>query len=201
MLPHLLRERSLRGAARFGANQLRRNFFRCISFETIFTFARIAVRQCQGHAHPARPGSEIGKALHLVMRAGVPKIFRAAQNGRPKTTKPPCGGSSFTSSHLPNWKVWSGRRDSNPRPRPWQGRALPLSYTRIREVAAIARHQRADLCQMPPVNATVWRRNRIGPISARLDRFHGIPGNPRPNRAKSGQAGFPRLQIGPSTAN
>ena len=27
---------------------------------------------------------------------------------------------------------WSGRRDSNPRPRPWQGRALPLSYTRIR---------------------------------------------------------------------
>src|SRR5258706_3348458 len=31
-------------------------------------------------------------------------------------------------------KIWSGRRDSNPRPRPWQGRALPLSYTRIREV-------------------------------------------------------------------
>jgi hypothetical protein len=31
-------------------------------------------------------------------------------------------------------KIWSGRRDSNPRPRPWQGRALPLSYTRIREI-------------------------------------------------------------------
>src|SRR4029453_3194313 len=28
-------------------------------------------------------------------------------------------------------EVWSGRRDSNPRPRPWQGRALPLSYTRV----------------------------------------------------------------------
>ena len=27
-------------------------------------------------------------------------------------------------------EVWSGRRDSNPRPRPWQGRALPLSYAR-----------------------------------------------------------------------
>ena len=27
-------------------------------------------------------------------------------------------------------KVWSGRRDSNPRPQPWQGCALPLSYTR-----------------------------------------------------------------------
>jgi hypothetical protein len=31
-------------------------------------------------------------------------------------------------------KSWSGRRDSNPRPRPWQGRALPLSYTRIRAI-------------------------------------------------------------------
>ncbi len=31
---------------------------------------------------------------------------------------------------------WSGRRDSNPRPQPWQGCALPLSYTRIRGTAA-----------------------------------------------------------------
>ena len=28
-------------------------------------------------------------------------------------------------------KIWSGRRDSNPRPQPWQGCALPLSYARI----------------------------------------------------------------------
>src|SRR5690606_11201634 len=28
---------------------------------------------------------------------------------------------------------WSGRRDSNPRPQPWQGCALPLSYTRSRQ--------------------------------------------------------------------
>ena len=27
-------------------------------------------------------------------------------------------------------KKWSGRRDSNPRPSPWQGDALPLSYAR-----------------------------------------------------------------------
>ena len=27
-------------------------------------------------------------------------------------------------------KFWSGRRDSNPRPQPWQGCALPLSYAR-----------------------------------------------------------------------
>ena len=28
-------------------------------------------------------------------------------------------------------KIWSGRWDSNPRPQPWQGCALPLSYARI----------------------------------------------------------------------
>jgi hypothetical protein len=26
--------------------------------------------------------------------------------------------------------IWSGRRDLNPRPSPWQGDALPLSYSR-----------------------------------------------------------------------
>ena len=31
------------------------------------------------------------------------------------------------------FKNWSGRRDLNPRPQPWQGCALPLSYTRIRK--------------------------------------------------------------------
>ncbi len=28
-------------------------------------------------------------------------------------------------------KLWSGRRDLNPRLRPWQGRTLPLSYSRF----------------------------------------------------------------------
>ena len=27
-------------------------------------------------------------------------------------------------------KVWSGKRELNPRLRPWQGRTLPLSYSR-----------------------------------------------------------------------
>ncbi len=27
--------------------------------------------------------------------------------------------------------IWSGRRDSNPRPSPWQGDALPLSHFRM----------------------------------------------------------------------
>ena len=31
----------------------------------------------------------------------------------------------------PGKKLWSGKRDSNPRLRPWQGRTLPLSYSRL----------------------------------------------------------------------
>ena len=31
-------------------------------------------------------------------------------------------------------KIWSGRRDSNPRHQPWQGCTLPLSYSRSTEI-------------------------------------------------------------------
>ena len=30
--------------------------------------------------------------------------------------------------------IWSGRRESNPRPQPWQGCALPLSYARSLDI-------------------------------------------------------------------
>ena len=36
--------------------------------------------------------------------------------------------SSFTPHPSKNW---SGRRDLNSRPSPWQGDALPLSYSRV----------------------------------------------------------------------
>jgi hypothetical protein len=37
-------------------------------------------------------------------------------------------------------KFWSGKRDSNSRPQPWQGCALPLSYSRRRGVIVTARY-------------------------------------------------------------
>ena len=42
------------------------------------------------------------------------------------------------------WEIWSGRRDSNPRPQPWQGCALPLSYTRSRGTEAASRAYMAE---------------------------------------------------------
>ena len=42
---------------------------------------------------------------------------------------------------------WSGKRGLNPRPQPWQGCALPLSYSRY---AAAIRHQRQPVCRSSP---------------------------------------------------
>src|SRR5687768_6029235 len=39
---------------------------------------------------------------------------------------------------------WSGKRDSNPRLRPWQGRTLPLSYSRPRRNLSVPRRFAAN---------------------------------------------------------
>ena len=56
------------------------------------------------------------------------------------------------------WKIWSGRRDSNPRPQPWQGYALPAE-PRPQYVGGDARIRTGDkgfagLC------LTTWPRRR-----------------------------------------
>ena len=46
--------------------------------------------------------------------------------------------TSQTALHLVNLyrgdAEWSGRRDLNSRPSPWQGDALPLSYSRLTQI-------------------------------------------------------------------
>src|SRR4051794_24397897 len=54
-----------------------------------------------------------------------PKREEQAQNGDGRVVH-----DGSTAVVRPKKKVWSGRRDSNPRPQPWQGCALPLSYAR-----------------------------------------------------------------------
>ena len=49
-----------------------------------------------------------------------------------QTSALPLGYGAMHKSRSPRPdNVWSGRRDSNPRPSPWQGDALPLSHFRI----------------------------------------------------------------------
>ena len=51
------------------------------------------------------------------------------------TTKSPLVSGPSSNSAKPE-KIWSGRRGSNPRPRPWQGRALPLATPASDRLAA-----------------------------------------------------------------
>ena len=44
---------------------------------------------------------------------------------------------------------WSGRRDSNPRPPPWQGGVLPLNYFRIKNSFAILKEGCGLVLQKP----------------------------------------------------
>jgi hypothetical protein len=85
--------------------------------------------------------------------------LRAVASGNcPKAIRAPSDASALSAICMK--KSWSGRRGSNPRPRPWQGRALPLSYTRIRDVGDRS-PATAELCQMQAANATVRTRPRI----------------------------------------
>src|SRR2546423_7079536 len=86
------------------------------------------------------------------------------------------------------WRSWSGRRDSNPRPQPWQGCALPLSYTRIREGYGGADQSggaaRMMLCQNRRLIATIAdvarpaNRLRRAPVDAGGRRGDTLPNDP-----------------------
>src|SRR4051812_15950033 len=83
------------------------------------------------------------RRTHLITR--TTKAVRCPPGGRVLASEPrfsrrffefPCGDAVGAQPLAPGvlllsiWKDWSGRRDSNPRPQPWQGCALPLSYAR-----------------------------------------------------------------------
>src|ERR1700733_10605632 len=73
-----------------------------------------------------RRGSESNRRIKVLQTSPLPLGYRAPA----QYVSVPCKKSP---SRVEDWsgrKLWSGRRGSNPRHRPWQGRALPLSYSR-----------------------------------------------------------------------
>src|SRR5215216_4154951 len=155
MVAHPMEERSARGAAVVGQNKLRRNPGADL-FET--SFARHRCRTGLSRVH--RPASQDAPRTIEARAATILGMCRrqaALMAGRRRW----CGGVHKTFSSADE-KIWSGRRGSNPRPRPWQGRALPLSYTRIRD-GGDRSPATAELCQMRLVNATDSTRSALRP--------------------------------------
>ena len=85
------------------------------------------------------------------IRCGGRVLVKGLQLGKIPQGLKRVGEKTLKHDVLPARKVayWSGRRDLNPRPSPWQGDALPLSYSRIRPEAVY----RAVPC---PVNADTY---------------------------------------------
>ena len=81
-----------------------------------------------------RRGSESNRRIKVLQTSPLPLGYRAlghynlapAYENSPscELRKKPSLGAGISQ------KIWSGRRDLNPRLRPWQGRTLPLSYSR-----------------------------------------------------------------------
>jgi hypothetical protein len=72
---------------------------------------------------------------HRGSRGAPSRVTKSCTRRDPHGTPGPVGHSSHTRRSAytgPDLRfLWSGRRDSNPRPPPWQGGALPLSHVRV----------------------------------------------------------------------
>ena len=83
----------------------------------------------------ARLGGFEPPAHGLEVRCSIQLSYRRKQLERVKGIEPSqpawkAGALPLSYTRMIK-KLWSGRRDSNPRPSPWQGDALPLSHFRI----------------------------------------------------------------------
>ena len=92
--------------------------------------------------------------------------------------------------------IWSGRRDSNPRPQPWQGCALPLSYARSELTPATRMHVSAEVRRAPSMLlgaaarlacVSLWppRRLSIWARTAGCEREHQKSGDPGSQRYRT----------------
>ena len=85
------------------------------------------IKALQAHALPL---GYIAAESMLVVVPGAG--FEPAQEKLPRDFKSLASTNfAIRATHFIFLDKWSGKRGSNSRPRPWQGRALPLSYSRI----------------------------------------------------------------------
>lgn len=96
-----------------------------------------ALRASVAAVHDASPSVGMSRRLLRSRSTGGRRSStRGASTQPPSRTerknKKPRGYRGFLN------QIWSGKRDLNPRPPPWQGDALPLSYSRVFGTAFVA---------------------------------------------------------------
>src|SRR5438477_6746211 len=118
-----------------------------------------------------RRGSESNRRIKVLQTSPLPLGYRALQLPKFSLTSgnSPSDGKALAGAGL-GPEFWSGRRDLNPRLRPWQGRTLPLSYSRSLSHSTALAHlvpihctrtgTRSSLrCSSAPVTAPPFGRN------------------------------------------
>ena len=114
----------------------------------LLQFSRCAIADCRAYGTAGYDGSDHAERRreHARLRFLVlPPCFPGSDVWGGEATNRPEGPLEVIDFLKKNW---SGRRDSNPRPQPWQGCALPLSYTRIRAASPPRRAYGAGTTRM-----------------------------------------------------
>ena len=120
------------------------------------------------------PGMEVLQTSALPLGDGAARSVcggcLAANKGdlnRPSGRRPAAGGRQEKSR--PDGRdlseIWSGKRDSNPRLRPWQGRTLPLSYSRPASARPLHEHGPTAVCEEVMVPQPRKRRQGARSVS------------------------------------
>ncbi len=109
----------------------------------------------------------------LEARAGIEPAHKGFADLSLTTWVPRLGpGSSHSAFHRDSFcrgaAEWSGRRDLNSRPSPWQGDALPLSYSRLTQIR-VYRAAETGSNRQPPVRNGFYPPN-LGAFRARAVR-------------------------------
>jgi hypothetical protein len=132
---------------------------------------RAISHNCTAGPDRTRSGNCDSQVIRLVSRSKT-EIFWMTHTPQPPCTQILWGNPAMLA---PKVADWSGRRDLNPRPSPWQGDALPLSYSRIRPEAVYrAATRRSTRTGLPP----------LGTPKKELTDRHSPP---RPPAARQGQ--------------
>jgi hypothetical protein len=112
--------------------------------------------------------------LHHVARGGCPSRIRTSVHGSkvrcPTTRRRGSGRCPRETPGVPGARKWSGRRDSNPRPSPWQGDALPTEPLPLDDATTLR------WCREPGSN---WRHRdfQSRALPTELSRPDGQPGS------------------------